>query len=272
MTFKLPVLVSYAYANQQIFEMLHAHRDRIELLVDCGAFTAWTSGKEVKLDDYCEFIKSLPLKPLGYFALDVIGNPELTRKNFDAMRKRKLAPIPIITRDETVDGMRYYMKHSHLLALGGVTGKDNASAAAVEIALRTCPRERVHILGLTSTKLLKLFRPFSADSSSWTSGARYGDLRFPWHNGDMKSLKRAAFTKRPPEWAVRIIRDLGFDPKLLAVNQEWSGQSGAVRRIGAALAALRSKQMQERLGTKLFLAFSQRLQLEQLIDGHRRLK
>jgi len=71
---KLNLLFSYAYLNGTIINLLN-NKD-INFLLDSGAFSAWKLKKEIKLDDYCKFVESLPFAPWKYFTLDVIGNPK----------------------------------------------------------------------------------------------------------------------------------------------------------------------------------------------------
>jgi hypothetical protein len=57
-TAKLPLLISYAYLREEKPETIERilTNPLIELLLDCGAFTAMNAGAEISLSEYIEFI------------------------------------------------------------------------------------------------------------------------------------------------------------------------------------------------------------------------
>ena len=59
----------------------------VRFLLDCGAFTAHSTGKNILLDDYCSFLEKLDLDVFAYFGLDVIGDPIKTMENYENARK-----------------------------------------------------------------------------------------------------------------------------------------------------------------------------------------
>ena len=58
---KLNILVAFPYFSQGIYRFL-SEKDpsTFRLIVDSGAFTAWNTGREIRLDDYMKFLKSIP--------------------------------------------------------------------------------------------------------------------------------------------------------------------------------------------------------------------
>ena len=75
------ILVSYAYWCKELEEAFK-RTPNLCLLIDSGAYTAYKLGKVFTVDEYCSFIDHLPVKPYGYFSLDVIGNPKETMNNY----------------------------------------------------------------------------------------------------------------------------------------------------------------------------------------------
>src|SRR5271167_4127513 len=73
----------------------------IQLLLDSGAFSAWSLGREVSLTDYITFIKANPDSIAHSINLDVIipEDPEKAaeagRKNFLEMRNAGVNCIPV---------------------------------------------------------------------------------------------------------------------------------------------------------------------------------
>ena len=102
------VLVAYPYLCKMDVSTL-SPQEGVRLLVDCGAFTAYKSGKEIRLDDYCRFLESLPFKPFGYFSLDVIGDPDKTTRNYQIMLERVFKPIHL-ARLHIVFGLNFFSR------------------------------------------------------------------------------------------------------------------------------------------------------------------
>ena len=92
---KLNCLVAYPYCSPDLMgKMKRFPQDRLRFLLDCGAFTAWQTGKKIELDDYCKFVETCDPKPWRYFSLDVIGDAEKTAANFEKMLERGFKPVP----------------------------------------------------------------------------------------------------------------------------------------------------------------------------------
>lgn len=122
---RLNVLVAYPYATPQVVEQLRQCGPDLRFLLDSGAFTAWKAGKPIELDDYCRFLEALPVKPWRYFALDVIGDPHGTMRNYEAMLRRGFSPVPIFTRGEDPSVLEDYYKTSDVVGIGGLVGTAN---------------------------------------------------------------------------------------------------------------------------------------------------
>ena len=99
---KLYILIAYPYFNNRMYSYLLERRKKyndFELIIDSGAFTAWNTGINISLDNYCKFLDSISsLEPFHAVQLDVVGNPDETYKNYLNMRDRGYDVMPVFTR------------------------------------------------------------------------------------------------------------------------------------------------------------------------------
>ena len=265
---RLNILVAYPYLNQQMIDLLKEVGPSLRFTLDSGAFTAWKAGKPIQLDDYCRFLEQLPIKPWRYFALDVIGDPEGTQRNYETMLARGFKPVPIFTRGEDPSVLDEFYKTSDVVGIGGLVGTPG-NHGFVKGIMRHVGKRMVHWLGFTDLDFIKVYRPFMCDSSSWESGARYGGLKLYMGQGQFKSIKKSQFQQRPPQAILDRIKWLGVDPYSLAQVNNWYGGYSASRTLCARSAVAMSVDVERNLGTKLFLAIAAGIGLDLVINGFR---
>jgi hypothetical protein len=265
---KLNFLAAFPYLEKSkgFLRRLAAHQNEICAFVDSGAFTAWTLGKEIKLDDYCRFLDGLPFAPWRALTLDVIGNAEATMANFLEMRRRGFSPVPIFTRGESLDALEDYFGHSDIVALGGVAGANNSSAAWCKAVMPVIGQRRAHILGMTRTEWVKFFRPFSVDSSSWMGAARFGTIALYMGDGRMEVLRPRALEGRLPAPVASRIRRYGFDPYGLRKPRAGVGAWSTWQLISTHSWVEFAIDCQAAIGTKVFLAAATEQYFEQLVE------
>lgn len=179
----LPVLASFAYHRELAWTINHFD----DVLVDSGAFTAATTGKTIDLSAYIRFVKER--KPRHFLALDVIGNPAGTRKNFETMLNAGVVPMPVLHAFMSEEEVGYYCSHAPYVALGGYVTNALGQRASARNKAQTLAawkrawfahreRNKFHGLGVTSKQFTdEMFA--SVDSSSWSYGARQGMLLIP---------------------------------------------------------------------------------------------
>jgi len=185
---KLNVLIAYPYMKNKIKNLTENYA-RLNFLLDSGAFTAWKAGTKINLDEYCNFIESLPFKPWNYFTLDVIGDPAATMNNYQTMLNRGFKPIPIFTRGESIDVLDEYYKTSDIVGIGGLVGTQN-NKGFVKGIMHHVKDRKVHWLGFTNIDFIKYYKPYMCDSSSWNSGFQYGQVRFYIGGGKFVRINR----------------------------------------------------------------------------------
>jgi hypothetical protein len=269
MSGKLNLLVAYPYMQGQT-QVLKENTDILRLLVDSGAFTAWKAGKQIELDDYCRFLESLAVEPWRYFTLDVVGDPEGTLNNYETLLKRGFKPVPIFTRGEDPSVLEDYYKTSDVVGIGGLVGT-SGNRGFVRGIMRHIGKRKVHWLGFTAFEFVKVYRPYMCDSSSWTSGSRFGTFDLYMGRGRMNKVTKAEMAEQPPQEILDRVRYYGLDPAGLGIKENWHGGRTYNRILGGYSHVHLSNDIEEKLGTKQFLASTTGLETSILFDGRRQL-
>ena len=218
------VLVAYPYLCKMDVSAV-SPQEGVRLLVDCGAFTAYKSGKEIRLDDYCRFLESLPFKPFGYFSLDVIGDPDKTTRNYQIMLERGFKPIPVFTASADTSIIDELYETTDYIALGGIaTARTDLKIPLLQRAFRTIRERKVHLLGVTNSGVLRKYKPYSCDSSSWLQGSRYGSCALYGGRARFISVKKKDFEGKPRQEVLDLVRRYGFSCRQIAQKSFWTGR------------------------------------------------
>ncbi len=187
------VLVSHAYPKQVLdHEPLWSNPDlRARVLIDSGAFTAWSTGKVIRPQDYAKWALGIEakwrpkLKSLEFMNLDVIGDQTATWKNQETLEKLGLNPLPIVTYGVDLKHVDKALACYPYFALGGLVPYsrqkaklqawlDACFARVMTYRKKTGTLRKVHLLGITSDWVLQRYPCYSSDSSSWVACLRFG--------------------------------------------------------------------------------------------------
>lgn len=268
----LNILIAYPYLKKDIAELLKQNEHRVRFLLDSGAFTAWKTGKQITVDEYCRFIETLPIKPWRYFNLDVIGDGAASFQNYEIMRSRGFTPVPIFTRGESVDVLEEYYKTSDVVGIGGLVGT-KGNKGFVKGIMRHVGSRKVHWLGFNAAEFLPVYRPYMCDSSSWSRGYRFGLFDLYDRNGRWIKSSKKKFDARPSEDVLRLVAEHGVDPLRLAKNDEWRNLRRGERVSAILTLSSRSwvrfqKDIFDRLGVNYFLACSADGDLDLMLEAH----
>ncbi len=265
----LSLLCAYPYVDRGVVDLIRQNEARVRFVLDSGAFTAWKAGNEIKIDDYCKFIDSLPFKPWRYFALDVVGDPHGTMKNYQIMLERGYKPVPIFTRGEDPSVLEDYYKTSDVVGIGGLVGTEGNKGFVKGIMKRVNGR-KVHWLGFTNFDFVKVYKPYMCDSSSWEGGARFGVAQLYMGRGHRDKVSREDFRKGINDACpkVQAIKRLGMDPREAVDPKKWNGGMSFQRRLGAASGVAQSLDVEKHLGTHQFLAFATAYAGKMLVDAY----
>lgn len=256
--------MAYPYINKNALDIIKRN-PQVNWLVDSGAFTAWKASKPIKLDDYCRFIESLPFEPFRYFALDVIGNPEQTFNNYQVMLRRGFKPVPVFTRGDDTSVLDHYYETSDLVAIGGLVGTYK-NKGYVKHIMKHIGERKVHLLGFADLDYLKVYKPYSCDSSSLEGGARYGQLSlFCEKTGKFYGTKKTDFQNPPSKKISDLIWSYGTSPRTLSKSESWNGGESISRALNFRSYIRASLCLNRKLGTNYFLALAQSQAVDILI-------
>lgn len=261
------VLVAYPYLKGRAVERFEkADPESFRLLVDSGAFTAFNAGTAIDVRDYIAFLRGLSFNPWRYFALDVIGNANGTKANYERMLDAGLRPIPVWTEGQSLDEFERLFETSDLVGIGGLVGakgKGHGSTARwrVQEAMKRARGRKVHWLGYARASMIRANKPYSVDTSTWSAGTRYGNLKLYQGNGRfkvflspfVKSCTAAGSIYREPSVAESaLLLGYGVRPEELLLPSFW-GSRGRLHEI--TLRSYRRFMYEcERNGTLLFIA------------------
>lgn len=266
---KLNLLAAYPYVNQPLIEELKKGGDNLRFLLDSGAFTAWKAGKPIKLDDYCRFIESLPIRPWRYFTLDVIGDAEASMRNYEIMLERGFKPLPIFTRGENLSALDQYYKTSDVVGIGGLVGT-RGNKGFINGVMKAVGDRRVHWLGFTSLEYLKKYRPYMCDSSSWAGALRFGQIKLYKGLGAFVTLEKSDFINKPAPEVMALLNQYEISAIELADSKNW--KNSGVGNYPTEKAAFRSfvryqLDIGKNLGTLMFMAVASNWQARLALDA-----
>jgi hypothetical protein len=178
----------------------------MRVLLDSGAYSAWTQGTDIDLDDYIQFIKRNEQHLDRYVSLDVIpgvrGQPatdpgmieEAARasyRNFQVMMGAGLRPIPVFHQSESFDWLERYLEDGapYIGLSPWKRGGWGRSSTWLDICFDRLARDRhnaprVHGFGVTSPFLCLRYPWGSTDSTRWLRAAFNGQVPYVSHGPD----------------------------------------------------------------------------------------
>ncbi len=177
-----------------------------KLFIDSGAFSAWTRGKQIDVDEYINWINERADFIDLYGQVDVIPGDRVkghtqeqvaeaaraTWENYLYMRPKMKNPDGLLYTFHVGEPYNYLRealewtdedgKHIPYIALGGMVGKPTPVKKAF---LDSCfniiekssnPKVKTHAFGMTSFPLLEQYPITSADSTSWIMTGATGSI------------------------------------------------------------------------------------------------
>lgn len=177
-----------------------------KLFIDSGAFSAWTKGKQIDVNEYIAWINERAEYIDLFGQIDVIPGDiikgstpeqvveaaEKTWENYMYMRARVTKPESLLYTFHVGEPYSYLAKALEwrdekgnlipYIALGGMVGKP---MPVKRMFLDTCfsiikkssnPNVKVHAFGMTSFDLLQAYPITSADSTSWIMTGANGNI------------------------------------------------------------------------------------------------
>lgn len=172
-------------------KFVNAHGPYKSYFMDCGAFSAWSQGTSIDIDKYCQFILHHQHRLDVYAHLDDKNSEKKTMENLEIMEtKYKLKPLPVwhaVNRNFKLLG-ELLEKYDYIAigAMAGEGGKDEVLHDTLKIIFSMALKygknkdgtlkKRFHAFGWTGFNWLVRYPWYSADSTSWLAGSRFGTI------------------------------------------------------------------------------------------------
>lgn len=183
------LLMSYYYISRPACELIEKY-DKNRLLIDSGAFSFMTGTQseiswEEYIKKYAEFINAYDIKNFVELDIDaVVGYEKVKqlREMLETLTGKKC--IPVWHKSRGLDEFYKSCEDYDYIALGGLVNKEISIGGENIRAFNTLTRyawqhgTRIHALGYTRTATLKQCSFYSADSTTWLNGGRYGNAYY----------------------------------------------------------------------------------------------
>lgn len=212
------ILCSFAYPEPFKIKPI-LKQNGVKLMTDSGAFTAWSKGKEVNIDEYIQFIVDNieVIDEERIVNLDIIlgGRRFATQEQFmDAcdrgfenyyyMKKklkeklgREIDPIHVFHQGENYAYLERMLKECTYI---GISPNNDFKDDKKQIWLQECfeiikqinPNIKTHAFGVTSWQLLSRFPYTSADSSAWALTSAMGSIITPYGRVSISKERESA--------------------------------------------------------------------------------
>lgn len=270
----LNILVSYAYTgkNKAFNDLVinKSQKGEINLMLDSGAFTLFNAKQKrdwLTLDNYCDYLFKYGHLVEKYVMLDVIGNDEASKENYEKMLKRDLAPMFVFTMaDDDYSYLKETTKHNkHICVAGGVTTKGDWIKKRFQDVYKHTDG-LIHGLGYVAYPSIYQLPLHSVDSSSWVQSSQvYGILSY-FENGmkgvSVKDILRR--NKKMPRRLMEIFESLKITPKQFS-NPDAHRGSRSIASLVNTIAYLEYQKYSKRLGVNLFLAMANNSQVTDVL-------
>lgn len=235
------ILESYHYIGKGRSMPTKIRDTHRRVFLDSGAFSAFTKGIEVRIEDYVRFIQEntdIIVQDGGALCasvLDAIGNCNETYANQKRMEAMGVKPLPCFHYGEPEAALEYYLTHYEYITIGGMVP---ISTPQLRLWLDRIwdkhitdkdgkPRCKVHGFGLTTLSLMERYPWYSVDSSSWVQVGSVGNIYYndralaiSEHSPSRKTVDKHydSLPKMQQDCIRAHVESKGFDIERLRVN------------------------------------------------------
>lgn len=165
------ILTSYADPE---FRRVMELSEGLSVMVDSGAYSAWSRGAEIKVEDYAMALERY--QPETYVNLDVFRDRPQTDRNQEYLESRGLKPMPVYHAGEPLEVLERLAGRHDYIGLGGLIALrqkiGHKVTAYIQKLVGEYPEVRFHGFGVGSLEP-EHARLHSVDSTTWLSAARY---------------------------------------------------------------------------------------------------
>jgi ParB/RepB/Spo0J family partition protein len=156
-----------------------------------NAFLDSGIGKNINVDEYCDFIKINGIQL--YANKDIMGDPEQTLRNQRYMESRGLHPLPVFHAEDVLKNeknWKYLVDYAKdpkydVICIAG--SKDNNQITFWTKVFNTCKGKKIHAFGVGSVRILTSFPFYSTDIRDWFHGSVYGRIHYGESQIDYKN-------------------------------------------------------------------------------------
>lgn len=230
------LLLSYFYHPKADLGRLRQDLVCGRLMIDSGAFSAWTIGEPVDRQAYAEFLERWSGKWDYAVTLDVIGDPDTTAVNTRWFHARGIAVLPVFTLGHTLADFDAMVADTGYVCVGGLVKLSRAARIKRVAMLQRRAQDHgggVHALGVGSMTTVEAARPYSSDSSNTSSTFVYGTISiFDGHRVRMLQINDRKVLTRNRD----IIRQHGIDLADLVANRMPKTRYALIQAMGVAYA------------------------------------
>ncbi|MDQ0376511.1 hypothetical protein [Amycolatopsis thermophila] len=210
------VLGSYFYLRKLDLTAELKKRPGVDFFADSGAFSAFTTGGSVDIDEYGDWLTQHAAVINCAATLDVIGDPVATARNTERLLARTGGRVTIMPAFHVGSPWpelhRLCAEHPYV-ALGGAVHLAKREMAMMRwlIKAHQIARDyntRLHGFGLTRPPYPHILPWYSVDSSYWNSASRTGTLTL-WNGRHFQTFRVG--DRRAAQHA-NLIRAYGGNP------------------------------------------------------------
>lgn len=186
-----------------------------DYILDSGGFQFQTgvTTRSISVGSYSLFIEFALRengdKLKGWMGLDV-ADWEISLKNYDELKKNGFPCIPVWKAFWPDEILEYLCSEYDYLAIGGIafTAKKSTLRSTWERVFQKYPNKKFHLLGVgvRAGLVLRTFRPYSIDVSTWSAPARFGQ-HLVWDEKVGKIYQR----ELPPELRQKLRDDENYE-------------------------------------------------------------
>lgn len=270
----LNILVSYAYLqnSQEFTETVinSSIRGEANVMIDSGAFTLFNAKMKrdwLTVDNYCKFLDKYGHDVEKYVMLDVIGNEEKSKVNYELMLSRGYNPMFVFTMaDNDFDYLKQAsLNNEHICVAGGVTTKGDWLIKRIQDTYNAT-NAKIHALGYVTYPNMYQLPLHSVDSSSWVQGSQVYGLMYYFDNGLKGVSYRDILTKKKklPIQLVEMFEKLKITPKVFSDLNNHKGAK-SILFLSSVISHIEYQKLSKRNDLNLFLAAANKGQINSLL-------
>lgn len=244
------ILFSYIYQEPYKSKIL-LKRHKCNLFLDSGAFTAWSKGNVIDIDDYIKWVKGIKKDypyPVICANLDVIpgrSGVKVTQEDIDVsatkgwenylyMKSKGLESMHIFHQGEDFKWLKKMLKECKYIGISPCNDfTDKKKDEWLYITFGIIKKEgmlgkiKTHAFGMTSVDLLKKYPFYSADSSAYAFTSAFGIVHSPYGKiviSKEQDKHKDYIEKKPPEIKEKLIKyieSFGFSYRLAQDNYKF---------------------------------------------------